>query len=39
MGEMGQEVGQVGSLLNVGAEKLQFKRKRRTYRPGQETKG
>jgi GxxExxY protein len=29
---------EIGLLLNFGAEKLEFKRKHRTYRPKQETK-
>ncbi len=29
---------EIGLLLNFGAEKLEFKRKHRTYRPRQETK-
>ncbi|MCX6902559.1 MAG: GxxExxY protein [Verrucomicrobia bacterium] len=29
---------EIGLLLNFGSEKLEFKRKHRTYRPGQEAK-
>ena len=30
---------EIGLLLNFGAQKLEFKRKHRTYRPREETKG